>query len=379
MAQILCTFKDTGDMKNIWPVAFALFASYGHKVTLMGSSEGVGYTQINSEKNFDMPFMVAKDARQYQEYGYNLPDLLVTGMASNEDHLGRELVPICKRAGIPTVAIQDYWGAQLWTSWADRQYHPDYIFVNDDIGKKLVIDAWPEYRKDHIIIASYPALDALVRIDQPSTRNKINRELNLNPNWPLLVFCGETDGTVETLQKTVQILNSVEMDNFYFTARPHPKMGKERPDLLSSWDQALKTLKKGKLVESSNQSTTDMLCAANAAVAMYSTTLVEKAALGGGVISVMYPEIGEKVFKSRFAGQLEEFPLNTLGCSRKVSNNIQFKEAIQDALCGKLEGDLDDAQLEVFKLKGRNAITAASVINDIFHTPDEDDEEDGFA
>lgn len=290
---------------------------------------------------------------------YLLPRVLVTGMCSHGT-LGRDIALSMRLNKVPTVALQDFWGARLWTDWAESCYWPDFICVNDEVGAKIVQQAWPQYPVESIKVFGYPALDRYAGYNVQADSAWARLVLGLVEPKPIVFYAGQVKKSGEILGEVVEVLNELKED-VYFIPRAHPRMKDDAPEEVEKWNQALANFRGGTLVADSSVCDTQSLIAASTVVlSVFVTALVEAAVFRKKNISILYPEVGMKRFYEESGGGMKEFPLVELGCSAKVENREEFKILLYTALHGDL--GLQEFQEQHFQVDGRNAERVADFI-----------------
>lgn len=356
--------KDPGGTNGVLPVVDVLRApvsrggmglkvltvANGKAVELLKGKEGV--------EAYDSPDRILA--------AHDLPKMLVTSMCS-KGGVGRDLVPLLRNRGIPTIALQDFWGVRLQNDWADAKFWPDAICVNDEVGAKIVRSAWADYDSRRIKVTGYPAQDKLASLDIERVATNVRDTLGIGDDKSVVVYGGHyNDGKIkksgETLCEIVEALNAISR-SVYFIPRAHPRMKDNAPEELPKWEYALKRFNAGVLItDTSYKDMTPLLAlvSANRGViaSVFSTVLVDAAALGcGNNISILYPEAGMACFDEEMGGSLKEFPLVDLGCTAKATNRKELIELLRRAFSGGL--GFESKQAATFKLDGQNAARAA--------------------
>lgn len=344
--------KDPGGMAGVLPVVKklremgqeVLFIANGKSAELLqGKAEFVVYDKIESLLAENPP-----------------PKVLITSMCSGGG-VGRDLVPLL-RGKTKVIALQDFWGARLWTDWADPKFRPDYICVNDVVGKRIVPDAWPDFGDDQIIITGYPAQDVYAGFDLKAASAKARSLLDL-PDKPIILFGGQLKKSGEALAELVTVLNEIGKD-VCLIPRGHPRMKDNAPEEMPKWEQALLSFRSGTLIaDSSACDPQSLIAASDIVVSMYSTMLVEAAVLRKQNISLLYPEVGMQDFLKETGGGMKEFPLIELGCSAKATNRQKLLQYVKQALDSDL--GLKPAQEQSFKVDGRNAERVVQFVRDV--------------
>ena len=350
MRAIWSVCNDPGGTNGVLPVAKKLY-EMGHKSIIIPNGKA-----LELLPNMGIEFLTLDKALEVAPE----PDAVVTSMCS-EGGIGLNLVPLMRLAGIPTVALQDYWGARLWTSWADPTFRPTYICVNDEIGAEIVLRAWPNFDRNNIVITGFPAMDKYASLDIKSTTTRVKSTLNLTLDKPIVFYASQIERENEIISEVVAALNEIKAD-IYFVPRSHPRMKNNAPAEVPKWEQALANFTGGTLIDSSACDTSSVIAAADIVISTYSTVNIEAACLRKANISVLYPEVGMQLFKAELP-YLDDFPLVQLGCSAKATDRQELVRLIKMALVNKL--GLREAQEKNFPLDGKNAQRAAELVSSL--------------
>src|SRR3989344_3249113 len=148
---VLAASRDTGGTNGVLPVARELKKDFD--VVYLASGRAIEILTASGEK-----FEPLNSPDEVLAKYPNIAGLVTSMCYSENGGVGRELVPKL-RSLCPTIAIQDGWGAQMKTSWADPLYRPDYLCVNDQLGSKIAVRAWPDFEPLRIVETGFPALD----------------------------------------------------------------------------------------------------------------------------------------------------------------------------------------------------------------------------
>jgi len=351
--EIWAVCKDPGGTNGILPVV-RILRSFGYEVLLIANGKAVELLKDGKEA------YVVYDSAEKLLREYRSPDILVTSMCSYGG-VGRDLVPLL-RGKCSTVALQDFWGASLVdhgeSAWGDVKYRPDYLVVNDEIGKKIVLETWPDYKNNQVLVLGYPALDKYASVNVREVSQKVRFVLGLEAKKPLVLFGGQGTLTKETLSSLVSALNIIGGD-FYFIPRPHPRTKDNYPEEMTLWQKALAELKAGTAIFDFFGQTDmpSLLAASDLVISTYSTILVESAMLRKPNISILYESVMQDLRRN---SGLKEFPLVQLGCSAMAETFESLQELLKKGLSGNLE--LEAAQKQNFRLDGKNAERVARFI-----------------
>ena len=352
--------KDPGGTNGVLPVVRDL-RSRGIKVLLIANGKAIELLGGSEDAKID--FVAATSTKQLLD-NHVPPRVLLACMSSNGG-VGRDLVPLLRRGNCITVALQDFWGADLWHHWADPTFRPDYIIVNDEpVGAKLVLKAWPEYRPEQVVVTGYPANDKYASINVPSVAARVRAALGLAEDLPIILFGGQSWPTGQVIGEVVDVLNVIGGDA-YFVPRPHPRTKDDFAKEMAPWQEALARFRGRLILDWFGQVDTPSLIAAAAdhgvVVSIYSTILVEAACLRGNAISVLYPDYGMKKLLDELQG-CDDFPLVELGCARKAVDRDALHRALTAMVFWGKDKLLVAAQEKHFPLDGKNAERAADFI-----------------
>jgi hypothetical protein len=346
--------KNDGGTNAVLPIIDQLRAA-GLKVLLLAAGRGV--TLIQKQNREFTPVLSAEAFLAEQQ---STPKMLLTSMC-DDGGVGRDLA-LLLRGNVKIVAVQDFWGAQMRSSWSDPACRPDYLLVNDVAGKCLTKELWPEFNQDRVLITGYASLDKYALVDVNAENKKVRSKLGLT-DLPIVLFAGQLEDTGATLSAVVDVLNELAVD-CYLLPRLHPGLRAVKKEQ-SLWQQALASYKGRTIVDWFMQCETHELitvCAGRrgVVVSMYSTMLLEAAALRAPALSVLYPDIGGRNLAQHFAS---EFPLTKLGCAAKAVNRQQLRTQLSLALDKKL--GQEEAQEKHFKVEGNNGRRAADYLRSI--------------
>jgi hypothetical protein len=334
---------DPGDADVVLPVV-SLLLKNGKKVVLIAKNVAA---QRAEERKID--FEVHCEARTVIEK-HGLPKLFLTGMCS-QDKVARDLIVNLNRAGITSVALQDFWGSRLTEKWKPSQYHPTYICVNDEVGKEIVKKAWPDFDEEKVKIFSYPSLDKFknFQVDNESIRKK----LGLMNDWPIVLFAGQIVETGKVFFELISALNEIGRP-VYLLPRQHPRWDNDAPlDDKKYWDKAISIFQSGEIVDSSGFKEIDSLVVVSTVtISMFSTVLVNASVLRKQNISLLYPDSGMKKFLAGRSECMNEFPLVDLGCTKKATSREELIRCLLLSFDGKL--GLEENQEKTFKIDGKN-------------------------
>lgn len=289
------------------------------------------------------------------------PRVLLTSMCSGGG-VGRDLAARL-RGHSTVIAVQDFWGQRLQTDWAAPACRPDRILVNDKVGKRIVLKMWEGYAPEHVDITGFANLDQYASADVNAEAAVALARLGLPQGTRLVLFAGQGIGSAATLAEVAGMLGKMEHD-LCLVPRPHPRTKENFASDMVLWQRALAGYHGRVVMDWFDQVTTRQLvaaCAANRGVviSMFSTTLIEAAAMRAPAISVMYPEFGQKLMREEMPG-LKSFPLVDAGSVAPANDQSALWKRLWQAVRGDLA--LEPAQAKQFTLDGKNAERAAGVV-----------------
>lgn len=347
MRVILAVCKDVGGANALLPVMDILESMY--QIRWIAQENGRGKDVLGSlGHNFEF----------YSPSNQISKDNVVAVVSSMCSTAGQDLVKIFK-GHCPIITIQDQWGAYLTDTW--NEHRPDYILVNDDIDKEIVLKFWHQYGSNQVVITGYPALDKYAYFDVLLARVKVKDYLSLVLGKPVILFAGQWWNSGHALTELVSVINDLGED-VYLVARPHPGMRDNVPEEVPLWEKALADFNSGTVVDSSSyKNMSDLIAASDIVISMYSTTLMEAAILRLPNIAVLYPNHGMREYAE--ATKLDEFPMVSLGCTAKAENRQELRDSVRTGLTGDL--NLHSAQEKTFQLDGKNSLRAAKFISSL--------------
>ncbi len=346
--------KDPGGVAAVLPIVTAL-RTKGHAVLLIANGKAVELLSDMQEEH-----IVARRAVDVISL-HKAPHVLLTSMCS-EGGVGRDLVPLLRGKTL-TVAVQDMWGVRLRGSWADLQYRPDFITTNDEIGKKIIRDTWKDFPSERIVVTGFAALDKYAAVNVAEEGSKARKALGLG-NLPIVLFGGQGLGTSHALGELVTVLNALALKtDCYFIPRPHPRTKEDFRAEMELWQQKLAGFR-GRLVVDwfSNCSLVQLVAAAaqrGVVVSLYSTILLEAAALRAPAISILYPG-HDMLALHKENSAITQFPLVELGCAAWAKDRSSLRDTLEKALYGTLSRR--EAQEKYIRVDGNNTHRAVMFV-----------------
>ena len=348
MKTVLAVCKNVGGANALLPVMDLLKANY--RIRWIVQDDGRAKDVLKSlGYEFDLFLSVE---RVYKE------DIIaiVSGMCAT---VGQALSRHFKGL-YPVITIQDQWGAYLGDVWSDPEHRPDYILVNDQLDKDIVLKTWFPYESKKVVITGYPALDKYANLDVQSVRKRVKNVLSIKDNRPVVLFTGQWWHRGHAIGELVKALNEIKLD-VYLIARPHPAMKDNASEEIPLWDRALTEFHSGTLIDSSCCDTFDIITASDLVISMYSATLQEAATIKIPNIAILYLNQGMKKYIE--VTRMDNYPMVSLGCTAKAGNYEELVRLLKTALTSDL--GLRPAQEEAFSLDGKNALRAADFISSL--------------
>jgi hypothetical protein len=309
----------------------------------------------------DVRITWAKNENEVMEYlGRHQPSIGITSPCSG---VGRFMTQVINA---PTVAIQNQWRAGL-DIWDEVLHKPEYIFVNDELDKQIVLDVWPpEDQSIEVIVTGYPAMDQYADFDVEAARSRAGSlGINVSGDFPIVLFAGQWWHTGQAIMETVDALNAVGK-RVNFIPRMHPNMAKMSYEEMPAWKSALAEFRLGNLVlNSGHVPIEDLIATATVVVSMFSTVLQEAAILQKQNIAILYPDTGASLYKREAGLNVQDYPLVSLGCTTLVQNRDELIDRLMEAM---LSGDglgLQSKQKEAFLNDGKNTQRAVDFIRSL--------------
>ena len=349
---IWAVVKDPGGTAGVLPVVRVLRAR-GEEPLLFANGKAIEILKKSDERYIACELRAEEVLERF-----GTPEVLLTSMCS-QGGIGRDLVELL--AGkVPTVALQDSWGSRLWTAWAEPDYRPDFICVNDEVGQNIVMHAWPEFPRDCVKVTGYPALDRYFDYDSAKSKQEVREKLGLKDPLSVVFFGGQIKRTGEVLSELVSALNDLD-ERVYFIPRQHPRMMDDAPEQTALWLEALGRFRNGVLIsDTAAFDAQSLIAASGVTVSMFSTVLVEAAVMRKQNISMLYPDSGWAEFVAETGGGMSESPIVDLGCSAKATNREELTDCLIRGLWHRL--CLEDSQKRTFSADGKSAQRVANFI-----------------
>lgn len=315
--------KDPGGTNGILPV-YDYLTQQGWLTELIANGKAVELLQAMGRQFKTVP-SAADAIVQLEE-----PAAVVTSMCFGGG-LGRDLIPLFheKNSRVPIIALQDFWGSGLWADWADLKYRPNYIVVNDPVGAEIVQQAWPEFAADRIKIFGYPALDKYAGVDTAATRQQVKEKLGILDNYPIILYASQLTGAATTfreLKLALRVVADRGEQPINLIPRLHPRMKNNAPQEYRYLNQAMYCCGPRIMCWPFTDicDTSELIQAADVVIAEWSTALIETAAVRRVPIAVLYPNEGMSRFRVATGGQINEFPLISLGCAAKAESRLDL-------------------------------------------------------
>lgn len=360
--RVLAAFKDTGGMNEVLPIVVALRMQGVMVDIVTGKVNGIG-PAFDVLHRAGVPFYDATNvAPEVLLAKLGIPDALVTSTDA-DGGIGRDVVPLLRARGVPTVAAPGLWGGALNTEneWKNLRFRPDHVVVNDQVGFDLVLRAWPEYEQARVHILGYASLDALFRFDLDAAKRRVYEHLGVTSPTPTVYFSGQLRGTGQALEHVVRALADLGVPSMLWY-KEHPRLDRSDAQLNGEamlCDLALTRLPayvRPYVVRGAAGSDLNLIAAANVTVSMFSTALLHAADLRKPAISVLFP--GSRMqtqYLKESGGLLDEHPLVALGAAIGPKNQTELKWALGGGLNGSLSELLRPAQEKHVIVDGKNA------------------------
>lgn len=311
------------------------------------------------------------------------PDVLLTSMCS-DGGVGRDLAPLL-RGKAKIVAVQGQWWARVGPgeSWHDRIYRPDYLIVNDRVGKDIVGTAWPDFPRMRMRSLGFAALDALHGFDVVESRSWVRTRLGISPETYVVYVSGQLWGSGEVMEEITVVLEeiTVVLDALYARSRrdvvilasKHPRFDLSNPELAveaSRWEASLAKMKHVRCISlpRPGESVSELyrIACADLVVGGFSTALMHAAGLRKPAISVMYKNGDmERQFIKEAGGLIDRYPLVTLGAVAEARSSHELTKNVALAVSGELESRLLPYQQMYVAVDGGSARRTADFITSL--------------
>lgn len=316
-----------------------------------------GHTLLSGE---EVIFSSKKTLRNFFEERH--PSIAVATPNLHQELIPIEFINIAHEEKIPSVLIQDFWGNHNRGRWIAL---PDMICVQDDLGKKLVLETWPNIPEDKVIITGQPAFDDLVSVDQVSANKELRRKFQLSQNWPIVHFSGGTYGMSEALIATIRALNMLRQPVYlFFCHHPNLFINDISNDFKKIYNECINILKElvfGEVVLSDFSTPSDLInAAADIVVSMYSVMLVKACYLRKNCISILVSESQQNLEKAT-GGLLKEFPPVVLGACLSGITDTEIAACLNKIFSNNVE-NIRIAQAKNFTTDGKSTQRVLSTI-----------------
>lgn len=359
----LTVAKDTGGLGAVLPVHDALLRR-GVESRLVAS--GVSRDVLTAR---GISFEEAENAEDVLTR-FGVPDVLITSMCTSGGP-GRDLIPLLAGRA-PTVVLQDQWG--VLTSWARTEYCPDYVVVNDHIGKAHIHEVWPRLPEEHIVALGFASLDVLNGFDGAQARSRFRARHAIAPDTPVVSFFGQLTHTGLAAREVVRALRAVSTRPPVVLVGMHPRLALEMPDEAMAIRTAFAAYT-GSIIylptlATQRIPTEEVIAASDVVLAMSSTALTYAAAMRIPGIAVLYANspIRDLLQRER-AGTFTTLPLDTLGCIAVAESYHELTLYLQDALSGALAPCLRRAQETYLRTDGATSERIADFLASLAKAP----------
>lgn len=356
MAKIWAVMKDPGGTNAVWPVVEEL-RRRKHIVLPIAHGKAI---ELLAEKK--VSFVAAQDTNALQNEFLYLPDVYITSMC-NDGGIGRNMIPALRSMGIPTVAVQDYWGRTALTEFRDPRYWPDAVCAQDKLGKEMVLDAWTGYEtvlRGRVEITGQPAFDVFAAIDVPATKMRVLKNSDCKESFQVVLYAGQLEASAETFASLVKALNCLPQP-VRLIALKHPRMSSDAPEEEKLWNEALGQFTNGVVLKKGNFSTEEWVVASDLIVSMFSTLLATAAHLRKECLSILLPEAGGKRLQE---SKWPFLPFEKLGSCAVARSQNEVEMLLKQAL--SVDGlGLRKNQKKHFRADGKGASRVADVIESL--------------
>lgn len=285
--------------------------------------------------------------------------VLVSAMFVYQSDANNNLVKGARQRDIKTIAVEDFWATHRYLRSDAR---PDIICVQDELGKKLVLNSWEHYPAKNVVVSGQPAFDYLSATDCRPAREELKKLFNLTEDWPIVHFSGGVDEMPEAVQITIDALNRVGKP-VYFFLRHHPILlsstaNDKQKEIYRAYKDMPSQLNKGLSVDSSKLNSSNLVnAAADIVIGQFGTMLIEACYLGKPCAAIWTPATQNIFFTTGTDGLLDEFPPCTLGACLRVANTEELASGLDSIVndASGLKDDLLSNQRKHFKTDGRSA------------------------
>jgi len=286
---------------------------------------------------------------------------LITSMDSNM-WFSRDMLRLFKYLEKKTVIIEDYWGGGYNTELSDPAYRPDFVILNDEVGKRIVLESWKDFHEGRIIASGYPSLDRFAHINIEVARRQVREGYEISDNMKVVLYAGQLERTSETLNELIEALHVFcDTENIFLIARQHPRMKDDAPHQITLWQEALLRFKGRTAGNPYIYNMPTLIVASDVVVSAFSTCLLEAAALRKPNIAILYPEVEQRILNEATGDAYKELPIIDLGCTFKAECRDSIKHYLRKSF---LDPEfLVEAQKRAFRLDGKNALQAAGFIS----------------
>lgn len=283
------------------------------------------------------------------------PSLVVATCATPGGYVPIVLTCEAKKRKLSVILIEDMWAAHSAFMW---DILPDGICVTDEFSKSLILKSWLSYLESNIHITGSPVFDKFVDIDVGSARHKLRDSLGLSKNWPVVFFpaTGLVVGMTQIIQMLIEALNGLNIP-VYLILRDHPTITFSEA---FEYREALKGLKTGQVVDSSNLNSNEVNAGSDIVVGTFSTMTVEACYLRKPVLIISTSEINRLLAEST-NNTLSQWPLINLGVALKAGSVDEIKNCLNQIIAGDMANMLE-AQRKHFQTDRFSADRIANII-----------------
>lgn len=356
--------KDTGGLGAVLPVHGAL-RKRGIESQLIAS--GVSRDVLNAH---GIPFVEAVSPEEVL-VRFGTPDLLVTSMCTGGG-IGRDLIPLLAGRS-PTVVVQDQWG--VLKEWADPRYCPDYVVVNDFVGRAHVNDVWPQLPNSNIQELGFAALDVVNDFDVARARAYIHGLFAIAPHVPVVSFFGQLTHTALAATEVVRALTAAYTSNLpVLLVGMHPRLTLERAEEAMAIRAALASYTGRVIYLPTNANKRipieNVVAASEVVLTMSSTALTYAAAMRIPGIAVLYADSPMRdLLQAERAGTFTSLPLGVLGCVAVAEDYHELTVHLRNVRTRALAPRLREAQKKYLRTGGGTADRIADFLVSLTQAP----------
>ena len=350
--KILCIADAPGPAESLAPVIPLLVVNADVHVvavdTAMHILKSYGALECGDEAKVEQLF---KDIR---------PDVMVSAMSSltHGPYVNGAFIKLAHQHNIPVISLQDYWGNHRWSHNKEIIPMLAAVCVPDDFAASL----WKEDGYvGEIFVTGNPAFDRFADMDAGHERERLRKQLHLDPKDHVILFTGQgTPKHVKADKRTFACVTEAirlfaKDTSIKLIIRHHP-----RATEINYYQEYAHGID---IVDTSFAKFSDeILPAADIIVSMFSTNLIHACYLRIPGVSVLLPEWGKATL-----GQvgLNDFPPNLMGATVGVYNDdpLELQNIFRKIFSDKsFRASMREAQEKNFPLDAKAAQRVAAII-----------------